>query len=87
MRWQGGFRATSDRSRTRQEQAVIQDEVNLWNRIILSAPLEIECRIPNDCLMAASRSVPYMAYIAHAVTGVWCGEVGICDARVYTVCV
>ena len=30
----------------------------------------------------ASRSVPYMAYIAHVVTGVWCGEVGICDARV-----
>ena len=24
-----------------------------------------------------------MAYIAHVVTGVWCGEVGICDARVY----
>ena len=28
-----------------------------------------------------------MAYIAHVVTGVWCGEVGICDARVCTVCV
>ena len=24
-----------------------------------------------------------MAYIAHVVTGVWCGEVGICDARVW----
>ena len=23
-----------------------------------------------------------MAYIVHVVTGVWCGEVGICDARV-----
>ena len=36
---------------------------------------------------AASRSVPYIAYIAHVVTGVWCGEVGICDVRVCTVCV
>ena len=26
--------------------------------------------------------MPYTAYIAHVVTGVWCGEVGICDARV-----
>ena len=34
---------------------------------------------------AASSSVPYMAYIAHVVTGVWCGEVGLCDARVCTV--
>ena len=25
--------------------------------------------------------MPYMAYIAHVVTGVWCGEVSICDAR------
>ena len=24
---------------------------------------------------AASRSVPYMTYIAHVVTGVWCGKV------------
>ena len=24
-----------------------------------------------------------MAYIAHVVTGVWCGEVDICDARVF----
>ena len=31
---------------------------------------------------AASRSVPYMAYISHVVTGVWCGEVGICYDRV-----
>ena len=23
-----------------------------------------------------------MAYIAHVVTGVWCSDVGICDARV-----
>ena len=22
-----------------------------------------------------------MAYIAHVVTGMWCGEMGICDAR------
>ena len=36
---------------------------------------------------AASRSMPYMAYIAHVVTGVWCGEVNICDAHVCTVCV
>ena len=36
---------------------------------------------------AASRSVPYMAHIAHVVTGVWCGEVGICDVRVCTICV
>ena len=27
--------------------------------------------------MAASRNVFYMAYIAHVVTGVWYGEVGI----------
>ena len=33
-------------------------------------------------IFAASHSMPYMAYIAHVVTGVWCGEVGICDARV-----
>ena len=26
-----------------------------------------------------------MAYIAHVVTGVWCSDVGICDARVCTV--
>ena len=32
---------------------------------------------------AASHSVPYMAYIAHAVTGVSCGKVSICDTRVY----
>ena len=37
-------------------------------------------------IFAASCSVPYMGYIAHVVTGVWCGEVGICDARVCTVC-
>ena len=28
-----------------------------------------------------------MAYIAHVVTGVWCGEVSIFDARMCTVCV
>ena len=39
----------------------------------------------NHMIFAASRSVPYMAYIAHVVTGVWCGEVGICHARVCTV--
>ena len=33
-------------------------------------------------IFAASRSVPYMAYIAHVVSGVWCGKVGIFDARV-----
>ena len=38
-------------------------------------------------IFAASRSVPYMAYIGHVVTGAWCGEVGICDARVCAVCV
>ena len=26
-------------------------------------------------ICAVSRSVPYMAYVAHVVTGVWCGEV------------
>ena len=26
-----------------------------------------------------------MAYIAHVVTGVWCGDVGICDASACTV--
>ena len=31
-------------------------------------------------IFAVSRSVLYMAYIAHVVIGVWCGEVGICDA-------
>ena len=35
-------------------------------------------------IFPASRSVLYMAYIAHIVTGVWCGEVGICDARACT---
>ena len=34
------------------------------------------------CDFVASRSVHCMAYIAHVVTDVWCGEVGICDARV-----
>ena len=33
-----------------------------------------------------SRSVPYMAYIAHVVTGVWCNEVDICAACVYCLC-
>ena len=33
-------------------------------------------------IFAAPHSVPYMAYIVHVVTGVLCGEVGICDARV-----
>ena len=33
-------------------------------------------------IVAAFRSVPYMACIAHVVSGVWCGVVGICDARV-----
>ena len=28
------------------------------------------------------KRLPCMAYISHVVTGVWCGEVGICDARV-----
>ena len=32
-------------------------------------------------IFAASQGVPYMACTAHVVTGVWCGEVGICDAR------
>ena len=32
--------------------------------------------------VTASCSVLYVAYIAHVVTGVWCVEVGICDARV-----
>ena len=41
-------------------------------------------RPPTDCLIADSRSVAYKAYIAHA-TGVWCSDVGICDARVCTV--
>ena len=36
-------------------------------------------------IFAASRNVPYMAYIAHVVTRVWCGEVGICDTRVCAV--
>ena len=36
-------------------------------------------------IFAASCSVPCIAYIAHVVTEVWCGEVGICDARVCTV--
>ena len=35
-------------------------------------------------IFAASRIVSYMAYIAHVTTGVWCGEMGICDARVCT---
>ena len=42
-------------------------------------------RTPTDYLIAATRSVPYMAYIAHVVTGVWCSDVSICDARVCTV--
>ena len=50
--------------------------VRTW-RILAQVPLVI---------FAASRSVSYMAYIAHVVTGVWCGEVGICDARVYCFC-
>ena len=33
-------------------------------------------------IFAAFRSVSYMAYIAHVVTGVWYGEMGISDARV-----
>ena len=36
---------------------------------------------------AASRSLPYMADVAHVVTGMWCGVVGICDARMCTVCI
>ena len=36
---------------------------------------------------AASRSVAYMAYIDHVVTGVWCSDVGVYDARVCIVCV
>ena len=24
--------------------------------------------------------MPYMAYIAHVVTGMWCSEMGTCDA-------
>ena len=31
-------------------------------------------------IFAASHSVSYMANITHEVTGVWYGEVGICDA-------
>ena len=34
------------------------------------------------CDFSASSSVPYMAYISHVVTGVWCGEEEICDDRV-----
>ena len=34
-------------------------------------------------IFAASLSVLYMAYISHVVTGVWCGEVELCDDRVY----
>ena len=34
----------------------------------------------NHKICAASRSLPYMAYIAHVVTGVWCSEVDICDS-------
>ena len=41
-------------------------------------------RTPTDCLIASFRSMPYMAYIAHVVTGVWCSIVSICDARVCT---
>ena len=33
-------------------------------------------------IFATSRSVLYVAYIAHVVTGVWCGGVDMCDARV-----
>ena len=33
-------------------------------------------------IFAASHSVSYMANITHVVTGVWYGEVGICDACV-----
>ena len=33
-------------------------------------------------ILAVSRSVTYMAYISHVVTGMWCGEVGICDDHV-----
>ena len=36
-------------------------------------------------IFAASRSVPYVAYIAHVVTGVWCGGVDMCDARMCAV--
>ena len=32
-------------------------------------------------IFSASRSVPYTAYIADVVAGVWYGEVGICVAR------
>ena len=32
-------------------------------------------------IFAASRSVPYMAFIAHVVTGVWCDDVGVWDAQ------
>ena len=35
----------------------------------------------NHVIFAASCSVLYTVYIAYAVTGVWCCEVGICDAR------
>ena len=41
-------------------------------------------------IFAASRSVPYMAHLAHVVTensGMWYDKVGKCDARVCTVCV
>ena len=33
-------------------------------------------------IFAASRIVLYMAYISYVLIGVWCGKVGICDARV-----
>ena len=40
----------------------------------------------NHVIFAASCSVLYLAYIAYVVTGMWCCEVGICDARVYCLC-
>ena len=37
-------------------------------------------------MRSASRSMSYMAYIVNVVTGMWCDEVGICDAHMCTVC-
>ena len=57
--------------------------------LIFGERVSIQCAnlSTDSVIFALSRSAPYMANIAHVVTGVWCGEVCICDAGVCTVCV
>ena len=70
---------------------LLGDDRPVWMWTIIPLPVEWEFGVvkskSSHAMFVGYGSVPYMTYIAHVATEVWCGDMGICDARVGTACV